>query len=208
MDALKHLLKDRQKDYCIPECMNEENYISDFPKYSTECTGNSQDVKRLIAKIRRGIESGKYQLPDYFVGMGTSGMGLASVLSYEFDIPLVHIRKGQIDRHGGDPHEERQGYPNIRATWPTDREDIVAQAKKMDVDDSPYLGKTFWFVDDCIDSGTTFMQTIHITTMRYGMVCVGVGLTYRSWHNAWTLKKWAQVHRNAPFTFIQSETKW
>lgn len=190
MKALSRLRPDFKKDYVCPEAVDNDNYLSGYPKYSTECAGNNAGVKRLVQKIKRAVEKGKATLPDFFVGVGNSGMGLASVLSYEFNIPMIYIRKGSISRFAGaEATQDREGHPN---KYPGGDVPYALQekAKEMGCHPSVYFGKTFWFVDDCIDSGTTFRQAVHICTHLYGMVLSGVGLTDFARRTAQQIKEW------------------
>jgi adenine/guanine phosphoribosyltransferase-like PRPP-binding protein len=183
--------------------MNEENTIDTFPKYSTQCAGNSPDVKRLIAKIKRRLQSNKAELPDYFVGLGNSGCALASILSFIFDTPMVYIRKGHISRFtNSNSTTDRQGHPNIfpKQIYPSYDAEVTKNVGVV----SPYLGKTYWFVDDCIDSGKTFNQTIYLCTMRYGMVLSGIALTSTNGFMSADLKEMAKLKQNVPLTIFAS----
>ena len=206
MRPIDNLNIDRET-YKKPDYLFNDSRIHEYSKYSTECVGNHKRVKSLIRKIKRAVKAGKTVLPDFFVGLGNSGMGLASVLSYEFNRPLIHIRKGSIHRREENVKAvslNRIGYLNtlVREEWPGDKA-VEAWTKETGHDWSPLLNKTFWFVDDCLDSGLTYQQVIHLCSYEKGMVCSGVALTWFTWKDKRTLKRWALLKQKAPFTVFK-----
>lgn len=216
MDPLKVL--DIPEEYDRPPYLPDGSNVSFRPRYSTECVGNSAHIKNLIRKIKRRLAKGQIKLPDFFVGVGNSGMGIASILSYEFNIPMIHIRKGCIGRYDTEPCEShliRKGYPNkdIDSAFykRNDLAAINAKRKEMEILGFPdwsegLWGKTFWFVDDCLDSGTTFRHAIHLCTRECGMICVGVALTWFTYHKQRRLREWALLkHKDAPMTLISRQ---
>jgi adenine/guanine phosphoribosyltransferase-like PRPP-binding protein len=209
MDIFKRLRSNFRERYSIPECMCQDNFISEYPKYSTECAGNSSDVKNLVAKIRRAIEAGKVELPDYFVGVGNSGMGLASILSYEFDVPMIYIRKGKISRfNDGQVSTEREGHPNMMPKTPVNMSQLDMIAREGGWQGpTAYLGSSFWFVDDCIDSGATFKQAIHLCTYLYGMVLTGIGLSGMNYHTATYIKDMALLKNRVALPIFKRNSR-
>lgn len=201
-------------NYKAPNYLPENSYLAGSPKYSTECSGNNNSVRNLVRKIKRRLAKGQIHLPDFFVGVGNSGMGVASVLSYEFDIPLIHIRKGKIGRYDEEPTENhllRAGYPNrfipSYESWGgiENKRKYFAKFGFPDYQEE-YWGKTFWFVDDCIDSSTTFQHAIHLCTKGSGMICTGVALTWFTYEKKKRLRELALLkHRNAPMVLISRQ---
>lgn len=132
-----------QEDALLLIDEGESPYITRFAAYHTEVGGNSERVKDTVATMKTYLKQPDIVLPDLFVGCGTSGACMASVLSYEFDIPFINICKGHIDRMTHSFSNRMSLLPNVSFC-------------------EGYNSKRYWFVDDCIDSGITFWKVFHL----------------------------------------------
>ena len=136
----------------------EGSQISRFASYHTKVGGNAPAVSEIVSNIQHRVPEN--ELPDIFVGVGTSGAFLASVLSYVFNKPFLHIKKAHIDRY----NNKIMSYAHM-----------IGHVNNVI---STFAGQKYWFVDDCIDSGITFWKAYHILTKHNALlsgIVLGVG---------------------------------
>ncbi len=194
----KSFLNKPPASYKPPKFMKRA-FLSEYTKYSSCCSGNSQSMKNLIRKIKRSIKSGT-KLPDYFVGIGASGIGVAATLSIVFNRPFIQIRKAQIERYSANDKRKvrltKEGYVNKPMKFP------------LSLSETPFERKTYWFVDDCIDSGLTFSQAVYLCTVLNRMRCSGIALTWFGNVSPSEVRMECFLTKDAPLKIFKKRNAW
>ncbi len=119
-------------------------------------------ITKLVKKLK--VHFKKHRKPHFFAASGYSGCAIGTVLSYEFDIPLIFLRNGHLDRLGYKDRESKKAAMT---------RELCVNTYNTFID---YKNKTYIFTDDLIDTGTTFGR-IFYHLQKLDMKCTGVALT-------------------------------
>lgn len=138
--------------------------------YSSVFSGNGEHTEKYVTRLRKFYKNNPKH--DFIACVGNSGLGIGSILSYKFNIPLLHMRNSNAHRNSG-PHVDavREIYCN--------RHGIIPYCDTFNT----LKDKSYVFVDDLIDTGKTFFR-IYKALFLQGMVCTHILLSAKETYDA------------------------